>query len=704
MHKILLFISLLLSTIVASASNLDSLESLLKKKLPDTLRVKIMADLCWEYAASDIDKALDYGQKAVELANLLSDDVLIAQANNDLGTVYLRMGKYDKALKYYEIAIEIRERLGLERDLAATISKVAVIHQQQGDYLKALNYNLRVMKVFEKLNDKVSLARLTGNIAVLYVNLSMLEKAEEFVKKSIEFCKETNDKRGLANATSTMMTLLDKQKEYEQAIFYGNQVIEIMSEYNDLYVIATVTNNIGTMYQSLNNFIKAEEYYLKALESRMQLNDQKGIASSYGNLAGLSRLQGNLDKAIEMYSKSNTIADENGIKEILRNNYQKLSDIYFEKQDYKKAYENHLKSTQVKDSILNENISQQIAEISEKYESEQKEKEIELLTKEKEIQKLELTKNQIMLYFISGGFGIVLLLSLWIFRSYKQKQKANNLLEKQKEEISNQKSVIEHKNKDITDSIRYAQRIQEAIFPPEEQVKLVLPDSFVFFQPKDIVSGDFYWIEKKENRIFFAAVDCTGHGVPGAFMSIVGNNGLNKAVHECNLIKPSEILDFLSKNVSETLRQSQVTEGKIKDGMDIALCCIERVEDGGVKLSYAGAYNPLWVYHNSSRILTEVKGDKKPVGAFMADKQQPFTNHELILKKDDTIYIFSDGYVDQFGGDSGKKLKSVNFKKLLDSVQGLSMSEQKLQIQSAFENWKGHHEQVDDVCIIGVRV
>jgi serine phosphatase RsbU (regulator of sigma subunit) len=282
----------------------------------------------------------------------------------------------------------------------------------------------------------------------------------------------------------------------------------------------------------------------------------------------------------------------------------------------------------------------------------------------------------------------------------------NEMLSKSLNEVEQQKSIIEEKNHEILDSISYAKRIQTAILPPPKLVKEHIDKSFILYKPKDIVAGDFYWMEPQENHVLFAAADCTGHGVPGAMVSVICNNGLNRAVREFGLTDPGEILDKTRELVIEEFEKS---EEEVKDGMDIALCSLE--VSSGVRqltdvsrthLKYAGAHNPLWIIRKGAREIEEIKADKQPIGKF--GKAVPFRTNEIELQAGDTFYIFSDGFADQFGGEKGKKFKAKNFKELLLSIQDKSMEKQVSLIDAAFEKWKGNLEQLDDVCIIGVRV
>jgi serine phosphatase RsbU (regulator of sigma subunit) len=265
--------------------------------------------------------------------------------------------------------------------------------------------------------------------------------------------------------------------------------------------------------------------------------------------------------------------------------------------------------------------------------------------------------------------------------------------------LAEQKKIIEQKNKDILDSINYAKRIQDAIFPPEELVKELIPQSFVLFKPKDVISGDFYWVEKFDNKTFIAAVDCTGHGVPGALLSIVGYNLLSKSINEHGHTKPNEILNELSSGINKTLRKT-IENSSIQDTMDIGLCSIDRETN---MLEFAGAFNSLYLIRKNE--LIEIPADRFPIGVFLDGKLQEFTNHQMQLEKGDTIYLFSDGYPDQFGGPKGKKLKYKGFKEILLSIQQMSIEEQKNALNDTIEEWKWmSEEQTDDILIIGVRV
>jgi len=268
-----------------------------------------------------------------------------------------------------------------------------------------------------------------------------------------------------------------------------------------------------------------------------------------------------------------------------------------------------------------------------------------------------------------------------------------------KRQLEMEKRKVEQKNKNILDSINYAKRIQNAIFPPEELIKELLPQSFILFKPKDIVSGDFYWVEKFDNKTFIGAVDCTGHGVPGALLSIVGYNLLSKSINEHDHTKPSEILNELSNGINKALRKNTENPG-MNDTMDIALCAIDYAAN---TIEFSGAYNSLYLIRNKQ--LTVIQADRFPIGVYLNDELRKFTNHQIQMEKGDMIYIFTDGFADQFGGTKGKKLKYNQFKKILLSIHDLPLNEQKEALNTTIEQWKNmsKEEQTDDILIIGVK-
>ena len=325
-----------------------------------------------------------------------------------------------------------------------------------------------------------------------------------------------------------------------------------------------------------------------------------------------------------------------------------------------------------------------LSETEAKYKNEKQEEENILLAE-------RLKNKSLQMYFALAGITLLGGLIFFVLKGYRAKQKANKILEAQK-------AIIEQQHQDITDSIKYAKRIQGAILPPKNMWRKILPNSFVLYKPKDVLSGDFYWIEETDDYIYVAAADCTGHGVPGALISIVNFNLLNKAVLEKGLVTPSEILDAVNVWLTESLHQTY-RESAVRDGMDISLIAIHKHSN---EVLFTGANNPIYIVSNGE--LKQIKGDKFPVGAFVEEQIQHFTTKRFHVHQGDSIYLFSDGFADQFGGDKGKKYKYTPFQEKLKTVSELTLIEQKVMMNEEFNNWRGTHEQVDDVLLVGIKI
>jgi serine phosphatase RsbU (regulator of sigma subunit) len=321
--------------------------------------------------------------------------------------------------------------------------------------------------------------------------------------------------------------------------------------------------------------------------------------------------------------------------------------------------------------------------------------EIENLNKANKIEEEKRKAEEQKVFYLIIGSILLILIVIYSIISIYIKIRDNKRIKAKNKLIEQQKEIVEKKNKEILDSIQYAKRLQDAILPTRKLVKSYFVESFVLYEPKDIVSGDFYWMEVKDGLTMFAAADCTGHGVPGAMVSVVCANALNKAVNELNLTDPGAILNATRDIVVETYTK---TGSDVQDGMDISICVydLERKE-----LYWAGANNPLWIIRKDQRDIDAIKADKQPIGKF--GKSVPFTTHKINIEDGDTIYLFSDGFADQFGGDNGKKMKPVKFKELLLQNQDKNLDQQKKVLLKAFNDWKGDLDQIDDVCVIGVR-
>jgi serine phosphatase RsbU (regulator of sigma subunit) len=330
--------------------------------------------------------------------------------------------------------------------------------------------------------------------------------------------------------------------------------------------------------------------------------------------------------------------------------------------------------------LINQN--QRILDTETKFRTKEKEKEIVFLNKESDLQQAQIKKRNIIL-LLSGLIIVIIGGLVIVIQKARKKQVQSNI------DLINKNAKIEHQKKEIVDSINYAKRIQDASLGNPEKIKEAHANSAILFQPKDILSGDFYWFSKSENRFSFSVADCTGHGVPGAMMSMIGNNGLNDAVYNNKLSKPSEILEHLSAYVNKNFIKTDVD---VKDGMDIAFCSLNTVTG---ELEYAGALNSLYICKANGEFL-DIKADKNYIGQI----DSTYTNHKIQLEKGDCIYIMSDGFVDQFGGENNKKFKISNLRTLIQNIHTQTAESQLIVLKNAINSWMKNNEQTDDICLI----
>ncbi|HSH66262.1 MAG TPA: SpoIIE family protein phosphatase [Bacteroidia bacterium] len=385
------------------------------------------------------------------------------------------------------------------------------------------------------------------------------------------------------------------------------------------------------------------------------------------------------------------ISNELEFKEGIRDAYANQASVYTKLNQFEKALYYTELYNEVKDTLLNKDNFKQVAELNTRYETDKKEKEILLLTKDQELNAKIIKQQQLVRWGLIGGLGLLSVSVFSIYRRYRFKQKANIILEKQKEEI-------QQKNMLITDSIDYAQTIQQAVLPTQQEISELIPDSFILYKPKATVSGDFYWINQEHDHLVCAVADCTGHGVPGAFMSLLGYNMLENVIKDSGMKTPAIILDTLNKEVNTRLAGNDKAE-ESKHGMDISIISIDKKAN---RLEYAGAHNSIYIVRQNE--LIELKADKMGIGG---NKQtdRTFTNQITDIKKGDMIYLFTDGFPDQIGGPKRKKFYYPPFKELLISIGSLEPEQQQMKLDEKHTQWMGEKmDQTDDILILGIRI
>lgn len=641
--KMLLVMLLLCSECRAQSQlKLDSLFNRLNEERNDTEKVKIFHKLANEFWEDDRYKALSYTREALELAGRINYRKGTAVSYRYLGDHYADNSDYPEGLKNYFLSLKILEEIKDSSSMLEINNLIGIAYSYQGKHQEGKKYFSAALNLAKAMGKRKDIATCSNNIGVACKNLGNYAEAAEYYEMARVAFEEAGRKDGIAAAYS----------------------------------------NIGAMQVNLGNYAEAMELFSKAGKIFTELNDKRGIAGTHTNMADLYAAQGKYPLAIQHYNKGIAIAQQEKNKVNVRNAYEGLYKVYEKQGNFAEAFRIFKAYTALKDSLVNEEGNSKIKEIENRYENEKRDKEIEIQRLELSRQDEQLKKNRVILAAGAGGTVLILVLLLVLYNRYQIKQRANR--------------ELEEKRREIQDSINYAKHIQRAILPKADDILSSL-QCFGLYKPKDVVSGDFYWFARNNGKVLIAAADCTGHGVPGAFMSMIGIDKLNHAVQEKQLCRPGEILSSLNKGIKQSLKQDE-HDSVSRDGMDIALCCFDFSEN---KLEYAGANRPLILIRNGE--LTEIKPTKSAIGGW-TDNETIFHNNELHLQKGDTIYIFTDGYADQMGGEKRKKIMTKKFKEMLMSIQHLEMGEQEKELDRVFNEWKGELEQVDDVLVIGIKV
>jgi len=711
------FIFLCLSVLNVGAQHLneenlrlaDSLNDVLKTTKTDTARANTLLYLAGVYYTTNPDTAIIFCEKAEKLSEEANFNFGKSESYGWLGYLYMAKGNIAKAQEYNFKSLELLKESGDAHSLATIYTNIGTIFSKQGSIAEALtNYHL-ALKIQEESGETAGVAHTLTSIGLIYKYQNDLPRALEFYNKSLQMWEEVGDDGGIGLTLNNIGVVYYETKDYDTAMEYYERSLEKRELSSDKSGIANSLGNIGTIYEVRGDYPKALEYYNRALSIEKQIGNKDGMCQTLFNIAIANYTNENFKAAKEYAMYSFEIANELGYPHRIYKSAELLSKLYRKENNHKKGWEMYELGITMRDSTLNEETQKEYLQQEFQYEYDKKKltdslenqkKDLEIANQQEIIKKDEeiIEKEEAQKYALFGVLFLMLILVVVAIRGNLRKKKDNKLINLQKNAVENQKQKIEiqhlkleETHKEIADSINYAKRIQQAILPSIEQTQQLLPNSFILYKPKDVVAGDFYWLEETDKGVLFAAADCTGHGVPGAMVSVVCNNALNRSVREYGLTDPGKILDKAREIVIQEFGKASE---EVKDGMDIALCSLnDKV------LSYSGAHNPLWIIRKGEVI--ETKANKQPIGQF--DKQAPFTSHSIELLEGDSIYIFSDGYVDQFGGDRGKKFKTKAFRELLLTIQDKSMVEQKKLIDRSFEAWRGDLEQIDDVCVIGVK-
>lgn len=642
----------------------------------------LLDSLSWYMAGQDAPRAISYFKREIQFV----EDNGLKQKQGKINTtrahIHRKTGNLPKAEEEIKTAISVCRATNDTDNLYNACLEAGNIFYQEGDYANSIKYFVEAQACAIQLNKKPAQASCSNNIANIYYNQGFYQKALANYETARSVYAAIGNKVYAALALDNIANCYYKMNSIDTAMQYHITAYKEIEAAGDSSSLAEVAINIAVVFIDNNDPAKGLPFLERALQlSRSQgykggeVIVQLNFSEAYMNL-------GELDKAMTAAEEAAAIAGAAGMNEYLQSAFEQMALISEKQGKPAEALSYWKKYMALKDTLFSSEKQELMSEMSAKYEVDKKDSEISELNQEKE-------RKQQQLYYLAGGLALVLLFSILLIRVNGARRKANQLL-------GEQNKIIAEKNKDITDSITYASRIQQSVLPDEQILRESVNDYFILNRPRDIVSGDFFWLAKKDGRIYIAVADCTGHGVPGALVSVIGINMLNKAIEMPGTPSTSEMLERLHRLVAQALSKGVGTRGA-QDGMDIALLCIDKQKS---KAWFSGAARPL--YYSVNGKFDSIRGDRFSIAGEKQEGTDPYAQHEIALEGDVKFYLSSDGYADQFGEASGKKFLSKRFQELLASVSALPMEEQKTKVENAFSEWKGKLEQVDDVLVIGV--
>lgn len=698
---LIFFIFTRISGVAQNHIVLDSLNVLLKTAPHDSVRVNYLIEIAYEFRYSDPDTSLFLLTKAENLAKnskLEKESIrcltekgyvywvetkldtaifcaqtsliiskkknyhkISARAYQLLGMCHRDLGNYLPALENLFNSLKISEQLKNEKEIANCYNNIGEINKLQNNNELALEYYEKSMLIREKIDDKHGLARIYNNISELYIKLNKLPEALKYLYKSQEINKITDNKLRFAQNYMAIAEIFKLQNQPDSVIIAINKALEINQKIKNLRGTAECYNALAKQFVEIKNYSEAKKNGLLALNIAQKEQLQSVLQISGNVLYQVFKFEDNTSKALFYFEISQT----------------------------------------AKDSIYNAERDKKADKIRYSYEIDKKQKELEIAEKDKKLANNRNRVQQLVILSFAGALLSILIFYIIVVRSRKKLKRLYNIATEQKSTIEQKNVLLEKQKKKITDSITYAGRIQHALLPSNQSINESFNKNFIIWLPKDIVSGDFYYCKSNENNLYFGVADCTGHGVPGALMSMLGIAYLNEILSHSRLEKPSLILNELRNYIKQSLKQNEA-KPESKDGIDIAFCTLNKQTR---VLNFAGAHTRL-IYirkEENSFQLHEIKADRMPVGAHPKDAVS-FTNHEIQLQAGDRIYLFSDGLESQFGGEKGNKFMTKKLKETLMNLQNLTLPEQKQAMLKIFYDWKGNKEQIDDILIFSVEI
>lgn len=622
-----------------------------------------------------------------------------ADALNNKGYEYQYLrNNLDSAIFFYKLSLETNKRINYNPGIGTVLNNLAYIYQHQGNINKSIELYNEANELFLKSNYYEGLVSIVINLGDIYFNNDDYDKAEECFNNALVYSQKAGTNYLLGNVYNQLGAIAKHKNNKSRSFHYFNKAIEIYKSQSDFSHLAMAYIGLSKIYYETKDIVNTGATCDSALKYLNFSNEAYTKSVVYDYAAYFQLAVDNYEQAKKYVDSSYSYAKIVGYPSLIYNAALKMSSYYRWKKQFEPAYRYLSEARAMNDSINNDNIKKSILKQQLKSDFEKKELELKAQQDKKDAEaKAEKKRQQYILFAVILALAAMIVVVYVVYRNYASKKKSAALLEEKNKIIYSQKQEVEEKQKEIIDSINYAQKIQSAVLTSEEVWKKISPEHFIVFFPKDIVSGDFYWAYNTlNNRSVFVLADCTGHGVPGGFMSMLGNSFLNELVVENKLFKADVVLNKLRDKIIKALGQKGAEDRK--DGMDMGLCVWNKLEN---TLEFSGANNSLWLIRNKE--LITYQGDKMPIGQY-SEEPKPFSSHQIPLQKNDLIVLCTDGFADQFGGENGKKLKSKNLKEFLVKGADKPLEHQKAGLVKLFNEWKGGHHQVDDVSLIMIKV
>ncbi len=638
----------------------------------------------------DNKKAINTYENAIIIAKIIENDDQLAYCYKEKGICNKALSKYSHSITDFNQAIHLYKKANDLKEIAKIEYQIATIYKDQKKTEDALRLYYKSLAVIVKTEEYDFIVTLKNSIGEVLKGEKQWDQAIGYLNEAANLAKREKKDDLLADSLTLLAGTYEAKKDFKKSEKYYKKAIEILQNIKDEYRLSVVLNNLGDLYKNTKRFSLAKKFIQRALDLYEKNDFLWGISAANANLGEIAFKENRYITAMNYLIKAENIADTNMLPNLQRFIYDIKSKLYVKTGEAQAAIDYLKKYIQINDKMLNEDRNRKFAEMQTKYETERKDAAIK-------ISKLNLNRQHLISRIFFGGFLIVLIIVSLLYSRYRLKKRANAELSQINHDLNTAKQEIEEKNLHITDSIVYSKRIQNAILPTSREMRKSLKDHFVIYRPKDIVSGDFYWLYSDENCMILAVVDCTGHGVPGALMSVMGNSLLNEIVNDRQKLQPDRVLYELNIGVVKALKKSE-QESRINDGMDVCLIFQDKQAN---KVFFCGARRPLFLYRQKTKQLEEYKGNRISIGEFKKTGKS-FHAESLDLEVGDMVYLTSDGFVDQSNVE-GKKIGSRKFRSLLNEISEDSLKLQKKKLESLLDTHQAEEEQRDDITIIGFR-